>query len=913
MKQLICILILTLGMSSITMSQVAIPSRATITAELTKRGIDPVEFERRMNQRGISLDNIDPGNPAELQRLQSIAEEVMEAMSKVDATAVETADGDIVILKDTLPEIQSEVETIIEDAVSDSEEVLEVKEVELTEVKTWGQQIFRNKQLEFFQTGSSASPPANYILGSGDKLNVSIFGLSQANLFFVINEQGYIAPPQMSRIFLKGIAYNRAKELLKKRFSQYYRFGDGEFDVTLSAPRKVAVTIVGEVYNFGTFSMPARNTAFNALVASGGPTDIGSVRNIKVTRSGEATKTLDVYQYLLDPSVSDQFFVQDNDVIYVPVAEKLVSIEGAINRPLQYELVGSEGLKQLMEFAGGAKVNAYLSSVQIIRTLNGRKEILNIDVSGGRDFQLKNGDKVKLLALEQSYENFVSTSGGGFDVESDFQLRNNMTVDDLLNEAGVKVDAALEAGFLERMNLDSTVYFEKLVINKDTQGRLSATPNFNLLPQDKLILYQQRAFATNKTIEITGAVRNPGIRNFDQSQKFKAADLIKLSGGVIDDSDDKAYILRSDRDNPKVKTYLSFSVAAAMNGTDNPTLEPNDIITIYKASRYADEYTITVEGAIRVPGEFTFGKNLKLEDAINIAGGLRLEASAAKIEVVRINIDDVKSTETTVLEFNVDKSQPVLNSNDASFELMPFDKIIVREVPDFELQEFINITGEVKYPGPYALLSENEALVSLINRAGGLTAEAFPEGATMYRNAAPENGYVILDLEKAVANPGSKFNQVVKRGDLIDIPKTRGLVSIETTNTNAAELYGDEFGNLDQFSVTHQPGKSVRYYLDEYVAGINNLKGQKRKVTVRQANGRLDRTKKVLFFINSYPRVEEGSTIIVGDRVLKEEKYRDPNRERIDWGKVAVDTLSVATSALSLFLLAESLKPDKTE
>jgi len=907
MKQLICILSLILGLGILLPAQIGIPSRSEITAELEKRNIDPVEFERRLNQKGVILEDIDATNPAELQRIQTIVDEVIADMSRKDTSAetMDTIPSGMIPMKDTLIKVTKE--EVLTDDIDDESEMIEETQEELPEVKTWGQQIFRNKQLEYYQTASSGNPPANYILGVGDKLNVSIFGLSQESLLFEINEAGYILPPRMQRIYLKGLTFQSAKKLLDARFKTAYRYRTGEFDVTLSSSRNVGVSIFGEVFNFGTFNIPARNTAFNALVASGGPTNIGSVRNIKLIRSGEAHKTIDIYQFLLDPSVQDQFYIQDGDKISVPVAETLIAIKGAVNRPMQYELVGSEGLKQLIDFAGGAKVNGYLESVQIIRTTNGRKEILSANVAGGRDFQLQNGDVVNILELDQQYENFVTTEGGGFVVESDFQLRNNMTVDDLIRESGIKADAALDAVFLERMNLDSTIYYEKLVITRDQSGRLSTSPNLNLLPQDKLIIYQQRAFATNKTIEIKGAVRNPGIRNFDQSQKFKAADLIKLSGGVMDDSDDKAYILRSDINNPKIKSYISFNISDAMSDKDNPVLQPDDVITIYKASRYADDYKISVEGAVRSPGEFPFGRNLKLEDAINIAGGLRLEASAAKIEVMRVNIDDTKSTETVVANFNLDKSQSVLNSTEASFELMPFDKIIVREVPDFELQEFINLTGEVKYPGKYALLKDNESLVDIIGRAGGLTAEAFPEGATMYRNAAPENGYVILDLEKAMLVPNSKFNQVVKQGDIIDIPKIRGLVSIETSNTNAAELYGDELGDLEKFSVTHLPGRGVKYYLDEYVAGVNNLKGLKRKVTVRQANGRLDRTKKILFVFNSYPRVEEGSTIIVGDKPLKEEKYKDPNRERIDWGKVAVDTLSVATSALSLILLVDRL------
>ena len=180
-------------------AQVTLPSRATITAELEKRNIDPIEFERRMNQRGVSLDNIDPTNAAELQRVQRVAEEVMNEMTK-DGDGVEETMQEETFQLDTIPEYQEErIEEIIDD--EEPKQIEEVKEKpKEREVKTWGQQIFRNNQIQLLESASSTNPPDGYILGSGDKIVVSIFGIAQATEAHTINEVGYIAPDRMQPV-----------------------------------------------------------------------------------------------------------------------------------------------------------------------------------------------------------------------------------------------------------------------------------------------------------------------------------------------------------------------------------------------------------------------------------------------------------------------------------------------------------------------------------------------------------------------------------------------------------------------------------------------------------------------------------------------------------------------------------------
>ena len=160
-----------------------------------------------------------------------------------------------------------------------AEEIVEEKN-ELAPSPIFGQHIFRNKSIKLYRQSQDVKPPDSYVLGTGDIIAISIWGASQTADIFEINKSGFISPSAMPRIYLKGISLGKAKELLFQRYSQFYRFRKEEFEVSVNYSRTITVNIVGEVINFGSFTIPATNTAFNALVASGGPSDIGSVREI---------------------------------------------------------------------------------------------------------------------------------------------------------------------------------------------------------------------------------------------------------------------------------------------------------------------------------------------------------------------------------------------------------------------------------------------------------------------------------------------------------------------------------------------------------------------------------------------------------------------------------------------------------
>ena len=337
------------------------------------------------------------------------------------------------------------------------------------------------------------------------------------------------------------------------------------------------------------------------------------------------------------------------------------------------------------------------------------------------------------------------------------------------------------------------------------------------------------------------------------------------------------------------------------NSGDNIELKANDKLIIYSKLDFLEKSVVSISGAVRSPGEFIYDASLTLTDLLTLAGGLKMQAATNRIDVFRVQIFENEPTKTVVATLEVDGNNYQVKGSD--FQLQPFDQVAVRSVANFELQKLVTLRGEVKFPGVYALLDDNEKLTSVIKRAGGLTGEAFVEGAMLTRNIE-ETGYVVFQLEEALQNNASNSNIIMKRGDVLEIPKQKDLVGINLANTLAAELYDTSVVRQKMINVPYTKGKSAKYYIDEYVAGIGK-KGRRKYVTVRHPSGEIQRTKIFLFF-KKYPKVEKGSVVNIGRKKEKPDKEK-VKKEETDWGKVVANSIAQVTAVLSLVILVQRL------
>lgn len=866
-----------------------------IRAEVSSRGYNPDEVEARMRARGFDPDKLAESQiPAARQALLEIFREIDDARTQE---------------KKDEPAPANRENAQNNDAPRQQTDALPAERKDPAPgpgSRIYGQQIFRDRQLSIYRQTSETTIPADYVMGPGDKLVVSVWGQVAAySEELEVNDEGYVVPKSLSRVYLTGLTYEQTKKQLQAVFARRYPVDRANFAVSLTAARVIDVTITGEVFDYGSFRLSALNPAFNALVASGGPTDIGSVRNITLYRSGQAPRRLDVYQYLLAPAGSN-VYLQSGDNIFVPVAERVVAINGAVRRPARYELIKGEQLSQLIQWAGGLRDDAYTTSVQIARTVNQQKVVLDVNLadlqSRGQDFDLLDGDEVAIRTVNVPAENIVAIEGA-VDFPGTFAFEKGMTVADLLRRARLNREARSDFAYLQRTRPDGTQ--EYLPVNPDrAQANPAGAQNLPLLPKDRVIIFAQSRYADPATIQSEGAFRDARTLPYDAGRTLRISDLIELSGGLRPDAASFAYLIRTRRDNPEEKIFVRVDLPVIMANpasSGNLVLEPFDRLLVQSKELFSDVYSVQVKGAVRNPGEYQWNESLKLQDVIALAGGLRYEAASDRVDVFRVMMRQNQPTSVVVGTFAIDSMFNVLNNN--AFQLQPFDIIVVRTIPEFALQKMVTVRGEVRYPGEYALIDKNEQLSSLLQRAGGLTTEAFPPGATLFRSEG-QTGYIVLRLDAVLKDPADRHNFVLKAGDVLEIPKIKDLVSIRGAS-RAFDLYPDKIiGNNGGINVAYKPGKRAGWYVREYAAGFSR-QAQRKALTVEEANGRIRRTKNFGLF-RVYPKVSKGATINIARKPVSE-AHPEEHKKNVDWDAVLAETLAKATSVLTLLVLLQRL------
>ncbi|MCB9246151.1 MAG: SLBB domain-containing protein [Flavobacteriales bacterium] len=859
-------------------------------AVLEQKQVTQDEIKARLLKKGIDIENLRPdqlpGLSAEIEK--AIKEIESEREQQVDRNSGKGLDGDSgadAPVVDALVDIKEESDSIAEEEVNKTvigkateirqrvKEGASVEEALSEEMarsfhdnykvssSIYGHDIFFNKSLELYRTTQSATTPDSYILDVGDKLAINIFGVSQADLIYEIEEDGFVRPSNVPKIYLKGLSIGRAKELLRNRFRQGYVFTDGQFNVDLHTARTITVNIFGEVFQQGSYTISALNTAINALIAAGGPTDNGGVRQIEIISEGKR-RYLDVYEFIRNPGVQYNYYLHDNDLIYVPRVGKRVSANGGgFRQGGLYELKEDEHFNELVEIAGGLKVNVYRELVQHISRAREEQEIRDFtyEQASRENIKLADNDIVILRTSSIRYKNYVQISGS-VRHPGQFELTEGMKLKHILDKAVFEPETFADVAFLRRRNTDGTYRLIRLY-PKEVLRDSSSSGNILLDKEDVITVYAKSSFTDRYAFSIQGAVRQPARYDWDPDKNITLYDAIVMSKGLKPEAVPFGYIISTPTDNTKERTYRMIDAVGAFTDPSSPaniTIQPNDIIVIPNKMRYSDQFYVEVSGAVRSPGRYIYDPSLNFYDVLTMAGGLKLEAASNKIDIFRLKINENEPTYTYATTVEIKRDYDPLQS-DIGFVLQPFDHIVVRTNPEFEPIKYVTITGEVKYPGIYAILEDNERVRSLIERAGGVTREGLPQAGTFVRND-DGIGLIVTRLDKVLKRSWSKYNISLKRGDHIHIPKLVDIVKVNKIGTNAEDIYTENQLAADQLNVVvnYRP-RRAGWYVRKFAGGFDRM-ASKRKTFVVHPNGEIKRTVRILVF-NIYPKVRMGSEI----------------------------------------------------
>jgi len=863
------------------------PNPVLIQAELSKRGLTEAEAKAALSSIGIDIET------ATSEELVAREKDITKALDEAEAkkkgaTVTEvpsTTSSDTSTSTNSEKQAEVVAENAKENAVANSQPS-----------GVYGHSLFTDQSLEIFRTTEGAKAPETYILGAGDKIRITIFGVSQADLQLEINSEGYVQPAGLPQIYLQGVSLADARRLLRQRFSTAYRFQSDQFAVTIQTARTVQVNVFGETKLRGTFTMSALNSPFGALMAAGGPNELGSVRNIELVR-GKNRKKIDVYEFLRNPAIATELDLQNNDILYVPIARTVVSIEGPVKRPMRYEVLPKEGLKELFEMAGGLQFNSYSEFVQLERVLADSASLIEYrlsDVLSGKvKVPLADGDIVRLKASTKGLEAYSEINGAVF-YPGRFAFTGNMKLGDLLSKAKLRPEAVLDAAILERTNRDGTT---KLI-------KLSAAEfeSFELQFMDRVTIFSKSQFTNQAAFSVVGAVRAPFERNLEFGDEILLENALLAAGGLAPTYEEAAYVRRQDLSNPEIITYLPVNLSKDKAFP----LRAGDQLIVYDKTVYSIAKSLRVTGAVHTPLTLTYDPTLKMADIIRMSGGFTLSTDKSRVDVFRLKYEKNKGTGYQRMILELDSAYNIVNGA-KNFVLAPFDIVVVRDLPLFDLSRTVQVAGQVLYPGTYALEANRVHLSQVIKKAGGLNVMADVEYAVILRTAG-NKGQIGVNPVKALKNAGNnRHDPILLPGDVIEIQVLQNTVGIRLRATREADLLNAdaELSTSSENDIrffTYRGARSARWYVRNLAGGFAE-EANKNSVAVVYPDGSVVGTRTYLGFIRDYPNLKPGAIVSLTYKIPKPKK----EREKIDVDALYTRTLTSLTTLVTLLILSRQL------
>jgi protein involved in polysaccharide export with SLBB domain len=864
---------------------------AQVQALLKSKGLNEEDVKTRLRSKGLDVDKMSQDEL--IKNKGAIEQTVNEMEAEKNKTQTSQAGAGAApggnSTQGSTPIAKPTTETVVIDnvpvEVSKKEiasEVLQANTVEpLKPTSIYGHQIFREKSLEVYRVSKDASPPDNYVLAPGDKINILIFGRSQADLSFEVNSAGFIQPSQMPKIFLSGLTLKQAKEMLIGRFSTYYVFDTGQFALTLNTSRTLTVNVFGEVEKAGSFTTSALNTALGTLASAGGPTEIGSVRNIQIIR-GSTRKNLDVYAFMRDPAIQFDYYLQNNDILYIPTSEKLVTLEGAVKRPMRYELKGKEGLKELLEYAGGLQVDAYTELIQIQRIENNKVVLndhnLNEVLSGKKNLNIENGDVVRIKSINSPLKAFVKATGAVL-YTGNYELKATPSLKALLEKAQLKPEAKKDQAFVLRKKLDQTTEVIAVQLDDVLSGKQR---DLVLQEEDELLVYDQARYVDQFKIAIVGEVRNPFERAFAYEKGLTIKEALELAGGLKTEALNSGYIYRTDPMNAKKTTYMPVVISSS----STEILKPGDKLVVLNKDNYILESSITITGDVRQPLNFRYDSSISIKDLVKLAGGLTISSDPQFAEIFRLGFKVGQAPVRELLKVDLNKDMLPAKGD---FALQPFDVVVIRKTPDFGLQETISISGEVRKEGPFVLKSKSYHFSDLINDAGGFNQYADIYNASLVRYFDGK-GVISFNAEEALQNKGNATKDpTLVAGDYVVVPRLDNIVTINPNGTNYVLAE-----KQSQINITFQGVASAKWYVQKFAGGFANRQDKKYFQVIRQ-NGMQEATKEWLFF-RKHPKVRSGDKVFLSYKTKEQIEKTKREVKPLDWDKFLTQIMTLATT-----------------
>ena len=798
----------------------------------------------------------------------------------------------------------------------------------------YGQFLF-DDEVTTYAPVDNAPVPDNYRVGVGDSLNVLLYGTENNELELIVDRNGNINFPKLGNLSVAGMTFGEIREYLTRRVLE--QMIGVNVNVSMGRLRSINVFMAGEAKVPGNYSVSALSTVSQMLFVAGGPTEIGSLRDIQVLESGNKKSTFDVYKLLTEGNTGGDIRLKSGDVVFIPPSKKVVMIDGAVKRPGRYELIENETIDDLILLAGGLDNRAYLKKA-LLERYNPNDDfplIVNLDLSDDQiNFLLQDGDVLRIASVKNLAENSILLKGAvqhpgkygwikglrltdiikSFDQDLiaetdtlrslivrrnskddqrittlDFSLLKAITnpkseFDPFLQSHDEilifsKVDEKLEEGFSQNeIYQNPTIASEELSLNSQ-EGTFFP----NNLNQDAIL-------PDNSTSRISRGYQVQLDKNNNSLTQEHMSLNNPLAAYELNDFFSFSDQERRDRQEQRARDYEESKKMKKMSRRE--ILKPILKRLRQQANKDESVQIVSISGAVKSPGEYPLTRNATYSNLVELAGGFTDDALTDRAELRRIQV-------TVDGPAIVNLSEITFKDTMSSSTLLSRDHIRVNKIKDWNISDMVEIKGEVVYPGKY-LISPNEALSSVIERAGGFTNESFINAALFTRESVKQKereqllvlgdnirrdqasrsmtkesedstltsseveesiqallstevmGRLIIDLPRLLSGDVSA-DIILQDGDILDIPKF----------TNAVTVVGE----------VRRPGSFVRqesYMLDDYIelaAGMT-ARGNKKQIYIIRANGSVDQllsntSNRLLKFSDTNDNILAGDTIVI--------------------------------------------------
>lgn len=661
----------------------------------------------------------------------------------------------------------------------------------------YGADLFQNEQV--IELSQLSTPPPDYPIGVGDHIVVSLWGGADFEESYEVARDGSIFPQGLGKITVQGLSFDNVRRIIKDRFERVIP-PSTNISVTLGQPRSIVVQSSGEVEDPGPKVVSAFTNALNVVAIAGGITEFGNMRNILISRQGRIIDSIDVYKYLTDGDYGKHLYLENNDFVIVPFYDKKVLASGQFKRPMYYQLKKNEGMLALLKYSGGFTSNAYQSGGVIVRDVNEKQTLKNVnfnaigvEANGEKtDEPLYDGDVVVVNPIKSGLKNKVIVKGEvGY--PGIYEIRKGDRLFDVINRAGgVTPNSYVDRAYIYKGAGDSTnLKSDKVDVSlADLNKNINSSNNVTIDPNDVVEVFNRNQFSEKQYVTIEGEVRKPG--QFQRFGGMSLKDLLYFANGLKPSAEfgeiTVSSILNIDSSQKGIKpTQTIVHKYAIANNleldsvTENVKLKPYDQVFVRKNPTFHLQENVRLDGQVRYPGTYPkLSKEERLSSFIERAGGLEPNSDPDGAILYR-----VRDT--------IARENPLLKKNRTKYIKDTSGKII---------------------------------------------------DSVLFDPTEP----ISIDLNKSMRYRNSKYDMILQEGDIIFIPEINPIVTVKGNVQSTLKIYYDK------------DHSNLGYYIDK--AGGFGVRPWRKRIYVTYANGRSKRTHNFGFF-HFYPKVESGSIVVV--------------------------------------------------